>query len=72
MHVHYSTLHRGTFSSDRPRKIAYRKVFQSKTISKFARDLDYLFVAQYNYIYIVEVKQFLDDGIFAWKQKPYR
>ena len=34
---------------------------------RFARDLDYLFVAQY----IVEAKQVLDDGNnFAWTQKP--
>ena len=36
---------------------------------RFARDLDYLFVAQY----IVEAKRVLDDGInFAWRQKPSR
>ena len=36
---------------------------------RFARDLDYLFVAQY----IVEAKQVLDDGNnFAWRQKPSR
>ena len=35
----------------------------------FARDLDYLFVAQY----IVEAKQALDDSNnFAWTQKPSR
>ena len=34
---------------------------------RFARDLDYLFVAQY----IVESKQVLDDGNnFVWRQKP--
>ena len=34
---------------------------------RFARDLDYLFVAQY----IVEAKQILDDGNnFVWRQKP--
>ena len=34
---------------------------------RFARDLDYLFVAQY----IVEAKQVLDDGNnYIWKQKP--
>ena len=36
---------------------------------RFARDLDYLFVAQY----IVEAKQVLDDGtMFAMRQKPRR
>ena len=36
---------------------------------RFARDLDYLFVAQY----IVEAKQVLDDGNnFIWRQKPSR
>ena len=36
---------------------------------KLARDLDYLFVAQY----IVEAKQVMDDGnMFAMRQKPSR
>ena len=36
---------------------------------RFARDLDYLFVAQY----IVEAKQVMDDGNnFAWRRKPSR
>ena len=44
-----------------------------KTISmkgyRFAKDLDYIFVAQY----IVETKQVLDDGInFAWRQEPIK
>ena len=36
-------------------------------VYRFARDLDYLFVAQY----IVEAKQIIDDGNnFIWHQKP--
>ena len=36
---------------------------------RFARDLHYLFVAQYT----VEAKQVLDDGNnFVWRQKPSR
>ena len=62
----------GTFSSERPRKLTYRKYFDQRLLDvdgRFARDLDYLFVAQY----IVEAKQVLDDGNnFAWKQKPSR
>ena len=65
----YST---GTFSSDRPRKLTYRKYFNQRLLDidgRFARDLDYLFVAQY----IVKVKQLLDDGTnFARRQKPCR
>ena len=61
-----------TFSSDRPRKLTYRKYFNQRLLDvdgRFARDLDYLFVAQY----IVEAKQLLDDGNnFAWRQKPSR
>ena len=62
----------GTFSSDRPRKLTYRKYFNQRLLDvdgRFARDLDYLFVAQY----IVEAKQVLDDGNnFAMRQKPCR
>ena len=62
----------GTFSSERPRKLTYRKYFNARLLDvdgRFARDLDYLFVAQY----IVEAKQVLDDGNnFAWRQKPSR
>ena len=65
----YST---GTFSSNRPRKLTYRKYFNQRLLDvdgRFARDLDYLFVAQY----IVEAKQLLDDGNnFAMRQKPSR
>ena len=36
-------------------------------VYRFARDLDYLFVAQY----IVEAKHIIDDGNnFIWRQKP--
>ena len=62
----------GTFSSNRPRKLSYRKYFNQRLLDvdgRFARDLDYLFVAQY----IVEAKEVLDDGNnFAWRQKPSR
>ena len=57
----------GTFSSERPRKLTYRKYFNQRLLDvdgKFAHDLDYLFVAQY----IVEAKQVLDDGNnFIWR-----
>ena len=62
----------GTFSSDRPRKLTCRKYFNQRLLDvdgRFARDLDYLFVAQY----IVEAKQVQDDGTnFAMRQKPSR
>ena len=65
----YST---GTFSCHRPRKLTYRKYFNQSLIDvddRFARDLDYLFAAQY----IVECKQVRDDGNnFAMRQKPFR
>ena len=60
----------GTFSTERPRKLTYRKYFNQRLLDvdgRFARDLDYLFVAQY----IVEAKQVLDDGNnYIWRQKP--
>ena len=59
-------------NSDRPRKLTYRKYFNQRLLDvdgRFARDLDYLFVAQY----IVEAKQVSDDGNnFAWRHKPSR
>ena len=62
----------GTFSSESPKKLTYRKYFNQRLFDvdgRFARDLDYLFVAQY----IVEAKQVLDDGNnFEWRQKPSR
>ena len=65
-------LDNGTFSSERPKKLTYRKYFSQRLLDvdgRFARDLDYLFVAQY----IVEAKQVLDDGNnFVWQQKPSR
>ncbi len=45
----------GTFDTDRKRKITYRKYFNQRLLDvdgRFAKDLDYLFVAQY----IVESK----------------
>ncbi len=51
---------------------SHRKYFNQRLLDvdgRFARDLDYLFVAQY----IVEAKQILDDGNnFIWRQKPGR
>ena len=59
----------GTFSSERPKKLTYTNQRLLDVDGRFARDLDYLFVAQY----IVEAKQVLDDGNnFAWRQKPSR
>ena len=62
----------GGFSTERPRKITYRKYFNQRLLDvdgRFARDMDYLFVAQY----IVEAKQVLDDrNNFIWRQKPGR
>ena len=61
---------KGAFNTDRPRKLTYRKYFNQRLLDvdgRFAKDLDYLFVAQY----IVEAKQVLDDGNnFVWRQKP--
>ena len=48
------------FSADRPRKLTYRKYFNQRLLDvdgRFARDIDYLFAAQY----IVEAKQISDD-----------
>ena len=59
----------GTFNAERPRKLTYRKYFNRllDVGGRFARDVDYLFVAQY----IVEAKQVLDDGNnYIWHQKP--
>ena len=49
---------KGTFNTKRPKKLTYRKYFNQRLLDvdgRFARDLDYLFVAQY----IVEAKQVL-------------
>ena len=62
----------GGFSTERPRKITYRKHFNQRLLDvdgRFARDMDYLFVAQY----IVEAKQIMDDANnYIWRQKPGR
>ena len=61
----------GGFNSDRPRKVTYRKYFKRllDVDGRFARDVDYLFVAQY----IVEAKQVLDNANnLIWRQKPGR
>ena len=68
--VALSCLGTGAFSTSRPRKLTYRKYFNQRLLdvdSRFDRDLDYLFVAQY----IVEAEQVFDDGNnFIWRQKP--
>ena len=49
------TFANGTFSSERPKKLTYRKYFNQRLLDvdgRFSRDLDCLFVAQY----IVEAK----------------
>ena len=62
----------GCFAAERPRKLTYRKYFNQRLLDvdgRFAKDIDYLFVAQY----IVEAKQILDDATnFIWRQKPGR
>ena len=60
----------GCFNSERHSKLTYRKYFNQRLLDvdgRFAKDMDYLFVAQY----IVEAKQILDDANnFIWRQKP--
>ena len=62
----------GCFNSERSAKLTYRKYFNQRLLDvdgRFAKDHDYLFVAQY----IVEAKQILDDANnFIWRQKPGR
>ncbi len=62
----------GCFNSERPSRLTYRKYFNQRLLDvdgRFAKDTDYLFVAQY----IVEAKQVLDDANhFIWRQKPGR
>ena len=51
----------GCFAAERPRNLTYRKYFNQRLLDvdgRFAKDIDYLFVAQY----IVEAKQVLDDA----------
>ena len=56
---------KGTFNTERPKKLTYRKYFIQRLLDvdgRFAR-----FFAQY----IVEAKQVLDDGNnYIWRQKP--
>ena len=60
----------GGFHSPRPYKLTYRKYFQQRVLDidrRFARDLDYMFAAQY----IVESKQVHDDASnYIWRQRP--
>ena len=54
---------KGIFNTDRPRKLTYRKYFNQRLLGRFARDLDYLFVAQY----MLKI----DDGNnYICRQKP--
>ena len=42
----------GTYNTERERKLTYRKYFNQQLLDvdgRFAKDLDYLFVAQLNY-----------------------
>ena len=63
-------LDEGGFGKQRSRKITCIKYLNARLQDlngRFARDMDYLFVAQYT----VECKQVLIDGNnFAWRQKP--
>ncbi len=60
-------LSNGTFSANGECKLTYRKYFNQRLLDVDARDLDFLFVAQY----IVEAKQILDDGShFIFRRKP--
>ena len=60
----------GTCNTERERKLTHRKYFNQGLLGvdgRFAKDLDYLFVAQYT----VESKQILDDcSHFIWRRKP--
>ena len=62
----------GGFTAERPRKLTYRKYFNQRILDvegRFAKDLDFLFVAQH----VVEAKQILDvANNFIWRQKPCR
>ena len=61
----------GGFTAERPRKLTYRKYFNQRILDvdgRFAKDLDYLFVAQY----IVEAKpcrQYGDQPVAASQVK---
>ena len=62
----------GGFHQSRPKNITLRKYFNQRILDvdgRFARDVEYLFVAQYS----VEAKQILDDAnCYIWRQKPGR
>ena len=62
----------GGFCEKHPKSITLRKYFNQRILDvdgRFARDVEYLFVAQYS----VEAKQILDDAnCYIWRQKPGR
>ena len=54
-----------------PLHLTFRKYYNQRLLNvdgRFARDLDYLFVAQY----VVECKQVFDSAFnYIWRQKPH-
>ena len=51
----------GCFAAERPRKLTYRKYFNQRILDvdgRFAKDIDYPFVAQY----VVEAKQIVTEA----------
>ena len=60
----------GAFSTEQSSNLTYKKYSNQHLLDvdgRFAKDLEYLFVAQYD----VENKQIQDDGNnFVWRQKP--
>ena len=60
----------GGFNTPRPKKLTIRKYFNQRLLDhdgRFARDLDYIFTAQYT----IESKQIFDDANnYIWRQKP--
>ena len=62
----------GCFAAERSHKLIYGMYLNQRLLDvdgRFAKHIDYLFVAQY----IVEAKQILDDATnFIWRQKPGR
>ena len=60
----------GGFGTHRPKKLTIRKYFDQRLLNqdgRFARDVDYIFTAQYT----IESKQIFDDANnYIWRQKP--
>ena len=61
----------GGYFTKRPVHLTFRKYYNQRLLNvdgRFARDLDYLFVAQY----VVECKQVFDSAFnYIWRQKPH-